>query len=149
MGGGDQFQDMWDSMSQLWESTQKDDRLTQVSAEWAGCMSDAGHPGFTVPQDAIDDVSTRWGELNGWPDQSDGMSTAPALTAEPTPPPADEVSKFQSEEIALALADYDCQEKVGYRTLMDKVRIEAEAQFVQEHRAELEQYRDAINGEGG
>jgi hypothetical protein len=71
------------------------------------------------------------------------------MTAEPTRPPADAVSKFQAEEIALAVADFDCQEKVGFRSLLETVRIEAETQFVEEHRAELEQYRDSLNGGGG
>jgi len=71
------------------------------------------------------------------------------MTGEPTTPAADEVTKFRSEEIALALADYDCRVKVGYDAALDNVRIEAETQFVEEHRAELEQYRDEMNGGGG
>jgi hypothetical protein len=149
LGGGEEFRDMWDAMNQLWESTQQDDRLTQVSADWAGCLSDAGHPGFSVPQDAMDDVNSRWSELNGWPDPGTDPTAAAEMTGEPTRPPADAITKFQSEEIALALADYDCQQKVGYQTLFEKVRIEAEEQFVVEHRAELERYRDTLNSGGG
>jgi hypothetical protein len=149
VGGGDEFQDMWDSMSQLWESTQSDERLVQVNADWAACMGEAGHPGFTLQQDAMQDVSTRWSELNGWPEPGEEMETATELTAEPTRPPAEAVSKFQAEEIALAVADFDCQEKVGYQKLFETVRIEAESQFVQDHRAELERYRDSLAGGGG
>ena len=140
---------MWDSMSQLWESTQSDERLVQVNADWAACMGEAGHPGFTLQQDAMQDVSTRWSELNGWPEPGEEMETATELTAEPTRPPAEAVSKFQAEEIALAVADFDCQEKVGYQKLFETVRIEAESQFVQDHRAELERYRDSLAGGGG
>ena len=62
---------------------------------------------------------------------------------------APDVEERELDEIALAVADFDCQEKFGYQKLFETVRIEAESQFVQEHRAELERYRDSLTGGGG
>ena len=54
------------------------------------------------------------------------------------------MADLRSREIALAVADLGC--RADYQSVADEVRTELEQQFVTEHKAELERYRDATSG---
>lgn len=151
-GDGAEFQGMWDDYNKVWEGIEKDPRVTAAVTQWVDCMTGAGYPGFSAVWDANQQVNDDWAELNGYETMmySDGDAASAASSAPPTPtsPPAAEAAAFRAEEIKIALADFDCQEASNHRAVSEQVRIELETAFVESHRAELEQYRDAINGGG-
>ena len=110
-------------------------------------MADAGHAGYTEVYGAANEANNKWAELNGWNSQGSG-AVAASSTAVPAGPPADKVAEFTAYEIALATTDYDCKQSSNYAEVSEEVRIAAEEKFVEDHRAELEQYRDTLNGGG-
>lgn len=148
----DQFTDLMNRMSQMWEQTQKDPEVLEAQDRWATCLADAGHPGFTSidqPQQQIMEKSNAFYSSLPQPDPTQtsldeaAMSSAmAAVTASP------DYAALQAEEIALAVADTECKDKVGYQQTVDEVSRRLQQQFVDDNRAELEQYRDAMNGGG-
>ncbi len=156
--GGDQsqFQSLFDSFSALYESMTSDPKVTAAATEWVGCMSGAGYPGMTTVSDANQQANDKWAKLNGWATDGNAtagggfassVSTGGVETAPSSPAPA-AVAEFRDYEVKIALADYDCKKSSGYDSILEKVRIELEKTFLNEHRAELEQYRTAMNGGG-
>jgi len=110
-------------------NTEFNDNPAVVAAEndWANCMANLGHTGFTQQVDAqrrmhnqfLDRFITR-------------ASRNPALPA---------VIEFQEQEIAVALDDLTCLEQTDYRTRVAEARHAAELQFVEDHREALEAFR--------
>lgn len=144
-----QFQGLFDAMNQMYTDIDGDPATKAALDAWIGCMADAGHAGYTEIYGANTEVNDKWSELNGWNTMSEGgMVSSGAGTALPSGPPAEKVSEFRAYEIALALADFDCKQSSGYAKVADDVRISQEEKFLAEHRAELEQYRDSLNGGG-
>lgn len=144
-----QFQGLFDAMNQMYTDIEKDPRTKSAIDAWIGCMADAGHAGYTEIYGATNEANEKWGEINGWDSEASGaVASSSASTAVPAGPPADEVAAFTAYEIALATADFDCKQSSDYAKVADEVRIAAEEKFLTDHRAELEQYRDAMNGGG-
>jgi hypothetical protein len=57
------------------------------------------------------------------------------------------VAEVRRYELALAQADFGC--RPAYDAARRVVRDEMEGRFLDEHRAELERYREAMNPKGG
>lgn len=121
-----EFADLFGELSELYQRIEDDPRMTAAHGRWADCMAQAGYPGLAVPQDAQQSVFERMSASFG----EDTAEAAPAALAE-----------VRDYELALAPVDYGCQ-----REHVDGPRAEVvqelEEQFVAEHRAELEAYRD-------
>lgn len=151
-GDQTQFQPMWDAYNAMYSEIETDARVTAAKDAWIGCMADAGHPGYTDVWGANQEANDKWGELNGWnmSEAGGGVATTSSSVAatSSTGPAPDKVAAFKDYEIALALVDFDCKASSDYATVSDTVRIELEQKFLEEHRAELEQYRDVVNGGG-
>ncbi|MBI5088453.1 MAG: hypothetical protein HZB15_06210, partial [Actinobacteria bacterium] len=128
-GGADPFAALEQEMSALYDRVAADQRLVDATTAWAGCMADAGFPGYSELTDPVVDVDGRAGDVMG--DQRDPSS------ADPT-----ELQELRTFEIAVATADFEC--RIAYDDIDHLVRTELEQQFVDEHRAELEQFRDAM-----
>ena len=138
----DTYQALMDEMSTMWEGIMNDPRLTELSALWATCMAEAGHPGFTTVDDAQNSI---YEQLNAvWdvaytdmpPDSSEEdwaavQSRVDDLMAEITP-----------IEIELAVADFDCREEVDYDKVELEVTADAQQQFYDAHKDELEAWRE-------
>ncbi|TKV60350.1 hypothetical protein FDO65_01130 [Nakamurella flava] len=150
---GEEFADLQNRMSQLWDQGMKEPAVLQAQDDWSSCMSDAGHPGFSTvdaAQQSINDRVNKLYESLPQPDPSEletASPTAALVTGNPlTTAPG--YSDLRSEEIALAVADFDCREKAGYQKALDEANQRLQQQFVDDNRAELERYRDAMNGGG-
>jgi hypothetical protein len=110
-------------------------------------MADAGHPGFTAVDDARNSIMSRWADLNGWqftPGEGGGGSVSVSSADQVTEPDPAKVAELRTDEIALAVADLGCRK--DHQAVYDQVRTELEQKFVDEHRSELERYRDATSG---
>jgi hypothetical protein len=143
-----EFQPMWDAYNNLFSQLENDDRIKAAEKAWVDCMAGAGHPGFKAVWDASQQANDRWAELNGWPTSTDGGDVAQSTAMEPVTPAPDKVAEFKAYEIDIALDDWDCKQSSEYTKVSDEIRIALEEQFIEEHRAELERYRDAMNGGG-
>jgi hypothetical protein len=105
-----------------------DQRLVDATTTWSDCMADAGYPGYSDIKDAIFAVDTRATELLG-----------PDLEQTPDPQALTDLRAF---EIAVATADFSC--RGDYDAVRKTVTDQIQNAFINDHRAELERYRDAI-----
>lgn len=140
-GGADdpQFEALLDEINALWEATQSSPEMTALDADWASCMADAGHADQTTRNQAAEPIYDRSNELQGG-----GEAVADwDWEANPDGPPAPEVDKaamdqLRKDEIALAVADWRCADKVSYDDRATEINHAHQQKFVDQHKAELE-----------
>jgi hypothetical protein len=148
-----EFESLMDDVFQIGERMQGDSRIEAATRAWKDCMADSGYPEFEMPGDPEQQLWQRWDELMGWsgPIEGDG-EVAPddddsTTSVDEFPDPADidpaEREEFEKYELEVAHADYACL-KEHYTGVADEVQYEFEAEFVDEHRDELERYREAM-----
>jgi hypothetical protein len=125
----DPFAALEQEMSALYERVSSDQRVVDATAAWSSCLADAGFPGYSEPTDPVVDVDSRASEVMG--DRRDPSTADPA-----------ELEELRTFEVAVATADYEC--RVPLDDVQHAVQTELEQQFIDEHRAELEQFRDAM-----
>ncbi|WP_291045996.1 hypothetical protein [Herbiconiux sp.] len=90
---------------------------------WSECMAEAGHPEYEKRNEAASDFDRRYGELLG----PDGEEPDPAA-----------LDALQSEEIAVATADFECGGEDGYAEALAAEQLRVERSFVEAHREELD-----------
>ena len=107
-GDENQFAGIQAELDTIFERVDTDPRMLALNAEWASCMTDAGHAGLRSTEDMFDQLQSDWSNLQwqdfdftGWDWEADGAPDAPEVEAEPA-------ERFRAAEIALALASYDC-----------------------------------------
>lgn len=124
---------LMDAIQEFYTSMQSSSDFADIDAAWADCMADAGQTGFATQSDAQNSLSE---ELNAYYEkQTEWIENDPAL---------DELAE---REVALALVDLDCREKVDYAKKRLAVTFELEEKFVADHKAELEALKaDAEQG---
>jgi len=128
-----EFDPLFEALAQMRNniSSGNVEQFKPIEADWVNCMADAGYPGFTVHMDAISSfVQNDIGGLYQTWDQARG-------NVENSP----EYAALADREIDLALADYDCRAAVNYEARKEAATQEVEAQFVADHKAELEALR--------
>ncbi|MFV0375072.1 hypothetical protein [Microbacterium sp.] len=103
----------------------------ELNREWSQCMATVGHPGFTRQVDARAAMRDKI-----YPVLEEGQ----ALPDPETP----EGEALASEEIDLALADFDCREQTDYLPEAERIGAGLEQEFVEEHRAALEEYGSVV-----
>lgn len=123
------FAPLLEQIGAIEERVAADPRMVAADEAWSACMAAAGFPGYTDLNSPQTDVAERAREV---------MGTA----FDPTLADPDELAELQRFEIAIATADHAC--RAGYGETYRQVRHDVEAQFVEQHRTELEQYRDAL-----
>jgi len=98
--------------------------VVRADAEWSDCMADAGYPDYTRQPEA----EARWVERANDPD-GNGVGDPGDAAAQ---------ARLAPEEIALATADWDCADEVGYHDVVARVRNAAQQEYVDAHRDELD-----------
>ena len=140
-----EFDGLNEEMGALWDRVVNDPRVIEAKKGWANCMADAGHPEATDPDNAVQLVIQRFSTLYGvepgqFKEVRAGMKSAPQQ------PDAAALAEVQSYERGLAMADRRC--KATYEDVVFTVQSEVENRFIDEHRAELERYRDSVGLQG-
>lgn len=130
------WEELMTAMSATYEQAQSDPRMTAINQEWATCMADAGHADFATPQEAMESIMNLQNSF--WEDHQDDP--------EYTGPTDEETAAAKEQELALATADYTCQEETDLATKQMRVQFEIEQEFVDENRAELEAFSEALAG---
>lgn len=151
-GPRSEFDGLMQDLFRLGERLRNDPRVVEATELWQECMADAGYPDFERVDEAQQSVFQRMAELEGFggpptdvPLDEDGEgeeNTGSRIAEPPEIDPAD-LEELQEYELAVATADFDCREE-HYADIAEEVRYELEEEFVEEHRAELEQYRDEM-----
>jgi len=105
-----------------------------VNNDWAACMAGAGFPGFRLQTDAASEIVSASNELRHHQIENDSTETvlSPAQSA------------LSEHEIEMALADFDCRREVDFDLRRDAWIWDQEAQFVSDHRSDLEALRSAL-----
>jgi len=141
----EQFVSLQNEMDLVWQQMQSDPRLTTLNAAWATCMANAGYPGFADNNSMWSVLNEEWGVVQGWEINNeiwgnwdwDAHPDGPDASMLHQPNPAD-LAAFQEREIALAIANYDCNQQVDFDATQREINLDLQQQFVDQHRAELE-----------
>jgi len=141
-----EFDGLNEEMGALWDRVVNDPRVAQAKQGWADCMADAGHPEATDPDNAVQLVIERFSALYGV-DAGQFKEVRAGMKSPPRQPDAAALAEVQSYERGLAVADRRC--KAAYDDVVFNVQSEVESRFIDEHRAELERYRDSMGLQGG
>lgn len=138
------FDSLFKDLEALRKRIESDQRVVDATSAWSDCLADAGHAGFTKVDDPRTKVSTKLNELTGTKDGPTKGGPAIAIAI----PSLDKVdaaklAELRTFEIELAKADQGCKAKV-YDAAFKQASDEHEKEFVEQHKTELEQYRDAM-----
>lgn len=143
----DEFKDLFDAIGKLDQQVAADPRIAPLITEWSGCLAGAGYSGFSKINDPQESIMKKWADLNGWQYEGGGdgggMTMGRPAGGDDKGPDPEKAAKLRAEELKLALADVDCRR--DYPKTYASVRKELEQRFIEEHKAELERYRDVMN----
>jgi hypothetical protein len=119
----DKYKPLMDELNTVWEKVQKDPKITKLDAGWSACMADAGFSDLKKKEDAMTLVNE--------------ASNAYYETLTDAPDDA-KLAELRENEIAVALADFKCGEKLDYQDTMLAVQFDVERQFIDDHKSELD-----------
>lgn len=144
-----EFDALQEELNRFYETAEADPRVAELDSAWASCLADEGYDALTTTSSAQEALYTEWNELQGWEDPEYlALSESWDWEAEPDGPPMPEpdeaaVAAFTEKEIAQAVADFRCQEEVGYTAERMRVDHEMQQEFVDQHADELEAWATA------
>jgi len=152
-----EYEDLLNRISEVYTSVQSSAELKALDKEWASCMADAGFSGYTAqsePTQKMYDVQNALYEdqNSAYEDFDYENATEAELEAfyaanDPTTTP--EWKQHAEEEIEIALADFDCREKLDYTNQSLRLQFAAEEKFIADNKAELEAFRAAAEQANG
>jgi hypothetical protein len=131
------FDGLFKDIEALRKRIESDPRVTEAARAWSDCMADANHTGLKKPDEAKNKVQQRMESLMG------GQTGPGAVNRKIEPKNLDPVklAELKKFELDIAKDDYDCQQ-AHYKKPFRDVQFQLEREFVETHKAILEQYRD-------
>ncbi|TDD27821.1 hypothetical protein E1218_09135 [Kribbella turkmenica] len=137
------YDNLFKDIEALAKRIEDDQRVVDATTAWADCLAEAGQAGYKKIDEPREKVSQKLDELTG----NQPNSSGPGKTVK-GPPSFDKVdaaklAELRKFEIDLAVADQKCRAKV-YDEPYKTVQWEQEKEFVEQHKAELEAYRDGM-----
>ena len=123
------FTGLMASIEEVYSEARTAPEVLAAAAKWSDCMADAGYTGLTTIDDAWQSVNEAQSELYGWEDAE----------ADPSGPSDEEIATFRELEIATAVADFDCREKVDWEAVNREVTIRLEEAFVKDNKVALDE----------
>ncbi len=109
--------------------------MTALTEKWTACMAKGGHP-YASPSDMITKLYDEYATFSV-PDPE-----RPAYTVTDTSVPG--YDAFVDKEMETAAIDYDCRNALDYEDEALRIGFAYEEKFIDDHRAELEKYRTAL-----
>jgi hypothetical protein len=125
-----EFESLMKEMQNIFTAVDTDPAVAAAEEEWSGCLASAGFPGYEHKVDPMNDFSERYAKLR--------PALAPGEEGVAPEPDAAELEEFEAEEIATAVADFECSESTGYTATYDSTQRELEQAFVDEHKEQLD-----------
>lgn len=138
----EQFRSLVNGMKSIYGETQRDERTIALNEEWVACLTEAGFAGIANRSTAQAGFMQELAQL-----QQEFATAHPPVRGQEVPEfstDSPEAQEAQAREIAQAVADWDCREKLNFDSEMLRTQFEHEEQFIAEHTTELEAFRDAL-----
>lgn len=142
--GSGEVEALYEEVRSFRKNLAESPEMAALNARWASCMADAGYSDQTAPGESYEPLSQEWNQLNGSNDPEYlALQESWDWEAKPEGPPKPvrneaAVEAFTAKEIAMAVADWDCKDKIDYKAEETKIDIRAQEGFVDRHRNELE-----------
>jgi hypothetical protein len=138
------FDSLFKDIQALSKRIEADQRVVDATTAWADCLADAGQAGYKKVDEPREKVQQKLDALTGATPPT-GNNKGKTLQGPPSFDKVDatKLADLRKFEIALAVADQKCKAK-GYDEAYKKVQYEQEKEFVDQHKAELEAYRDEM-----
>ncbi|MGW6280400.1 hypothetical protein [Kribbella sp. NPDC055071] len=139
------FDSLFKDIEALSKSIEADQRVVDATGAWSDCLADAGHPGFKKVSDPQEQVTKKLDALTGNTPPPSGKKPGATLGGPPSFDKVDsaKLAELRKFEIALAVDDQKCKAS-KYDAQYKKAQYELEQEFVNQHKAELESYRDEV-----
>jgi hypothetical protein len=139
--GFKKYDALFKDLEALRKRIEADARVVDATTAWSDCLADAGHAGFKKIEEPRQKVEQKLNELTGAQTNGPGKNVK-------GPPSFDKVdaaklADLRKFEIELAKADQKCRAQV-YDAPYKKAQYELEKEFVNQHKAELEAFRDEM-----
>ncbi|WOF21965.1 hypothetical protein N8K70_11300 [Microbacterium betulae] len=152
----EEYQPLMDRINLIYEGLQDSPEMSDLNAEWASCMADAGFAGYTAQTDAsqefYDAQDAFYTEQNAQSEELDWddatQEEIDAFSEETDPSNSPEWKEKAEREIEVALADLDCKEETGYSDESLRIQFALEEQFIADNEAELEAFKAAAEQAG-
>ncbi|GAB2681717.1 hypothetical protein GCM10009743_67370 [Kribbella swartbergensis] len=137
------YESLFKDIQALAKRIEDDPRVVDATSAWADCLAEAGQAGYKKIDEPRTKVSQKLDELTG--NQQNGSAPGKKITGPPSFDKVDaaKLAELRKFEIDLAVADQKCRAKV-YDEAYKTVQYELEKEFVEQHKAELEAYRDGM-----
>ena len=138
------FTEFFAAAERLYEDALNDPRMTEMNAEWAACMADAGVTGMIAPDEAANTLHEEYEKLYM---EADALVDWESIDWDKVSPYFDPVreamdgaglSELREREIATAVADHACQEDLDLESRYLAVQFEHEEEFVKTYQAEID-----------
>jgi hypothetical protein len=143
MADFNKFESLFKDIEALRKRIETDQRVVDATTAWSDCLADSGHSGYKKPEETRTRVHQKLDELTGTtsgPNQGKATVSGPPSFDKVDSQKLAELRKF---ELELAKADQACMAKV-YNEPYKQVQYELEKEFVEQNKAQLEQYRDTM-----
>ncbi|GAA1818054.1 hypothetical protein [Nesterenkonia flava] len=143
--------ELFDAMDAIYEEVERDERVSELNAEWVQCMEDAGHTGFAQPMDAENSIwdeyeriqesaneEVDWESID-WEAMEEGeLDVDPTEDLYQNALEAAGLQELREREIELAVADKACRSDLNLDSRVLEVQFEYEKTFLEEHQAEID-----------
>lgn len=126
-----EFAEFLDAIDNLNKKVEKDPNMVALNSEWADCMADSGYPTFDRP---IDAPNSLYGELDSMT-RADGGEFRDLSQSE--------LDDFLGKEIAIATADFTCQDELDYNDISLQIQFDAEQELIDSNQSTV----DALTAE--
>lgn len=120
-----------EALNEFYATVQSAPELAELNDAWSSCMTEAGYSGFATQPEAQQSI---YDELNEYYENM----TGPYVEDDPA------LLEIGERELELALVDLDCRESTDYRQESLRVQFAMEEEFIQEHQAELDALKEAL-----
>lgn len=141
----DKFTALQDEMTAMYESIAADPRVSELDAQWAACMADAGYTGLAVVGDGETSIYDQVNKI--YEDAYADVDTSVEITAEQSEAidaaVKDQLAAITPVEIETAVADFGCRDEVEYTKTQQDVNAEYQQEFMDAHQAELDAWMAA------
>ncbi|MEI8406837.1 MULTISPECIES: hypothetical protein [unclassified Kribbella] len=137
------YDSLFKDIQALAKRIEDDQRVVDATTAWADCLAESGQAGYKKIDEPREKVQQKLNELTG--SQPGGSNPGKTVIGPPSFDKVDaaKLAELRKFEIDLAVADQKCRAKV-YDEPYKTVQYALEKEFVEQHKAELEAFRDGM-----